>query len=113
MKKILILLIALPMGMVAQEKQKKNIKVQFTVYGNCEMCEKRIEKAALSVKGVKLANWDIPSNQISLIYNPHKVDLATIHKGIALSGYDTSETKAEEEDYNKLPKCCQYDRKEH
>ena len=50
MKKILILLIALPMGMVAQEKQKKNKKVQFTVYGNCEMCEKRIEKAALSVK---------------------------------------------------------------
>ena len=34
MKKILILLIALPMGMVAQEKQKKNQKVQFTVHGN-------------------------------------------------------------------------------
>ena len=113
MKKILILLIALPMGMVAQEKQKKNKKVQFTVYGNCEMCEKRIEKAALSVKGVKLANWDIPSNQISLIYNPQKADLATIHKSIASIGYDTSEAKAEEVDYNELPICCQYDRKEH
>ena len=112
MKKILILLLALPLGMVAQEKQKKNTKTQFTVHGNCEMCEKRIEKAALSIKGVKSANWDIPSNQISLIYNPQKVDLKTIHMGIAAQGYDTSEATAKKEDYNELPKCCQYERKE-
>ena len=113
MNKILIILIALPLGMGAQEKQKKNTNVQFTVHGNCEMCEKRIEKAVLSVKGVKFASWDIPSNQISLIYNPHKVDLATIHKSIASKGHDTSKAKAQEEDFIKLPKCCQYDRKEH
>ena len=112
MKKILILLLALPLGMVGQEKQKKNTKAQFMVYGNCEMCEKRIEKAALSVKGVKLADWDIPSNQISLIYNPNKVDLKTIHSSIAAEGYETSEAKAREEDYYELPKCCQYERKE-
>ena len=113
MKKILILIIVIPLGVVAQEKQKKRTKAQFTVHGNCEMCEKRIEKAALSVKGVKLANWDIPSNQISLIYNPQKVDLVTIHESIAAVGYDTSEAKAKKEDYNELPKCCQYDRKEY
>ena len=112
MKKILILLLALPLGMVAQEKQKKNTKIQFTVHGNCEMCEKRIEKAALSIKGVKSANWDIPSNQISLIYNPQKVDLKTIHIGIAAQGYDTSKATAKKEDYDELPKCCQYERKE-
>lgn len=112
MKKILILLLALPLGMVAQEKQKKNTEAQFKVHGNCEMCEKRIEKAALSIKGVKSANWDIPSNQISLIYDPRKVDLKTIHMGIADQGHDTSEATANEEDYEELPKCCQYDRKE-
>tara|TARA_B100000963_G_scaffold218904_1_gene190873 strand:+ start:94 stop:435 length:342 start_codon:yes stop_codon:yes gene_type:complete len=113
MKKILILIIVIPLGVVAQEKQKKRTKAQFTVHGNCEMCEKRIEKAALSLKGVKLADWDIPSNQISLIYNPQKVDLVTIHESIAAVGYDTSEAKAKKEDYNELPKCCQYDRKEY
>ena len=111
MKKILILFIAIPLGMVAQEKEKKRTKAQFTVHGNCELCEKRIEKAALSVKGVKLADWDIPSNQISLIYNSQKVDLATIHKSIAAEGHDTTEAKARKEDYNELPKCCQYIRK--
>lgn len=111
MKKILILLIAIPLGMVAQEKQKKRTKSQFTVHGNCEMCEKRIEKAALSIKGVKFADWDIPSNQIILIYNQEKVDLKTIHLGIAAVGHDTSEAIANKENYDILPRCCQYERK--
>ena len=31
---------------------------KFKVYGNCGMCEKRIEKAASSVDGVSKADWD-------------------------------------------------------
>ena len=108
MKKILIILLALPLGMVAQEKQKKIMKAQFTVKGNCEVCEKRIEKAALSIKGVKSADWDIPSNQINLIYDPNKVSLETLHTSIAEKGHDTSEARSKDEDYDKLPKCCQY-----
>jgi mercuric ion binding protein len=110
MKKILIILLALPLGMVAQDNQKKSAKAEFKVHGNCEVCEKRIEKAALSIKGVKSADWDIPSNQISLIYNPSKVNIETIHTAIAAKGHDTSEAKAKEEDYDALPNCCKYDR---
>lgn len=112
MKKILIILLALPLGMVAQDNQKKNAKAEFTVKGNCEVCEKRIEKAALSIKGVKSAEWDIPSNKISLIYKPKKVTLEAIHTSIAAQGHDTSEAQAKKEDYDELPKCCQYDREE-
>lgn len=112
MKKILIILLALPLGMVAQDNQKKNAKAEFTVKGNCEVCEKRIEKAALSIKGVKSAEWDIPSNKISLIYNPKKVTLEAIHTSIAAQGHDTSEAQAKKEDYDELPKCCQYDREQ-
>ena len=112
MKKILIILLALPLGMVAQDNQKKNAKAEFTVKGNCDACEKRIEKAAFSIKGVKSAEWDIPSNKISLIYNPKKVTLEAIHASIASQGHDTSEAQAKKEDYNELPKCCQYDREE-
>ena len=112
MKKILLILLMLPVAIVAQEKEKKNQKVQFTVHGNCEMCEKRIEKAALETKGVKMADWDISSNQISLIFNPKKVSLQTIHDNIAAQGHDTSGARAKEEDYEQLPMCCQYERKE-
>ena len=72
--------------------------------------KKRIEKAAI-FKGVKLADWDIPSNKISLIFNPKKVDLKKIHLQIAAKGHDTSEVLAKEIDYNELPECCQYPRK--
>ena len=75
------------------------------------MCKKTIEKAALSIKGVKMAKWDIPSNKISLIYNPRKANLSSIHHAIAKSGYDTSETVAKDKDYDGLPDCCQYIRR--
>jgi cation transport ATPase len=72
------------------------------------MCKKTIEKAALSVRGVKMAIWDIPSNKLSLLYNHRKVEVKNIHNAIAKSGYSTFEVKSKEEDYNKLPMCCQY-----
>ena len=69
MKKILIILFFSPILTLAQESQKKIVASEFRVEGNCEMCKKTIEKAALSVRGVKMALWDIPSNKLSLLYN--------------------------------------------
>ena len=108
MKKItFLLLLVIPLISFSQTKEK-NARDTFEVSGNCEMCKKTIEKAALSIKGVKMAKWDIPSNQLSLIFNRRKVDVINIHNAIAKSGYSTSEIKAKKEDYNKLPMCCQY-----
>ena len=39
----------------AQEKKNKNAKYHIEVNGNCEMCKKRIEKAAFSVSGAFFA----------------------------------------------------------
>jgi cation transport ATPase len=111
MKKIVLILLFSPLLIMAQGSQKKIKKLQFKVEGNCKMCKKTIEKAALSIKGVKMAKWDIPSNELSLIYDPRKVQLSNIDLSIAQSGYDTSETKATEEDYDDLPVCCKYNRK--
>ena len=87
MKKIiLLLLISLPIGAIAQEKLNKNTKLSFEVSGNCEMCKKRIEKAAFSVKGVKMASWDIPSNIISLIHDPNKAPDKQFKKQLQLQG---------------------------
>ena len=72
MRNTLIILLIFPTLILAQQSQKKIVASQFMVYGNCEMCKKTIEKAALSIKGVKMAKWDIPSNQLSLIFNRRK-----------------------------------------
>tara|TARA_B100000497_G_C7272891_1_gene190619 strand:+ start:167 stop:505 length:339 start_codon:yes stop_codon:yes gene_type:complete len=109
MKKLFIIyLLISPFVLVAQNKNTE--KVSFEVTGNCEICKKRIEKSALTVKGVKAANWDIPSSLISIVYNPNRVTLLKIQNSIAQVGHDTPLAKAPDEIYNELPICCIYRR---
>ncbi len=92
----------------AQERLNKNKSVEFAVAGNCEMCKKRIEKAAYSVKGVKTAQWDIDCKDIHIIYNETKCTLDEIKMAIAKAGHDTDTIKATDENYNNLHTCCLY-----
>lgn len=95
----------------AQEKKNKNAKYNIDVNGNCEMCKKRIEKAAYSVKGVKSAEWHIDDHTLHLIMNEEKSSLLDVKKAIAKVGHDTDEVKATDEEYGKLHGCCMYERK--
>lgn len=94
----------------AQTKKNKNFKYTTEVNGNCEQCKKRIEKAAYGVPGVKTANWDINTHQLSVILNEEKSSPADLDKAIAKVGHDTKEVKATQEDYDNLHSCCKYDR---
>ena len=93
----------------SQKNNIKSQKVSFLVKGVCEMCKDRIEKGTIKLKGVKYANWDIISNNISLIYNSKKTTLDVIHKGISLLGHSTNKYTAPPEIYNSLPDCCVYE----
>lgn len=84
-------------------------KTSFGVRGNCGMCKKTIEKAANSVEGVTMANWDKDQKKIDVEFDESKTDLMAIHNAIAASGYDTEKVSADEEAYKELPECCQYD----
>lgn len=95
----------------AQDKKNKNANYTFEVNGNCEQCQKRIQKAAYSVNGVKSAKWDIESHQLSIIINEEKCSVLDVKKAIAKVGHDTDEIKATNEDYEKLHSCCLYERK--
>ncbi|SCY70401.1 heavy-metal-associated domain-containing protein [Flavobacterium caeni] len=111
MKNILILLVAL-IGFTAQAQQKsKSAKHTFEVNGNCDQCKKRIEKAAYSVSGVKMAVWDVDTHQLNIILNEEKSSVSQVKKAIAKVGHDTDEVKSTDEDYEKLHHCCLYERK--
>ena len=93
------------------------VNATFTVYGNCGMCKKRIEKAALSVDGVKEANWDVETKVLSvkfsdITFGENNYSINTVSEKIAAVGHDTQFNKASKDDYNALPGCCQYDRPE-
>ena len=96
---------------LSEAKKSKNAKYDIEVNGNCEQCQKRIQKAAYSVSGVKSASWDMEDHMLHLIINEEKCSLLDVKNAIAKVGHDTDEVKATDEIYEKLHSCCKYDRK--
>ena len=95
----------------AQTKKNKNAKHDVEVNGNCDMCKKRIENAAYSVKGVKSAEYHLDDHTLHLIINEEKCSVLQVEKAIANVGHDTKSVKATEEVYAKHHSCCQYERR--
>lgn len=88
--------------------QNSTIKTEtFTVKGNCDMCQTRIENAA-DIKGVKISKWDIDKKFITVTYDTKKTSIELIQKAIAAKGYDAGDVKGDDAAYKKLPTCCQY-----
>ena len=114
MKNLIVILLVSFLGFSsnAQDvKKNKNAKHSFEVNGNCDMCQKRIQKAALSVAGVKSVAWNIETHQLNLIINEEKCTLLDVKKAIAKVGHDSEDYKASEAEYKTLHGCCIYERK--
>jgi copper chaperone CopZ len=79
------------------------------VFGNCDMCKSRIEKAA-KIEGVSKAEWNDETKLLTLVYDPMKVKSDDVQKKIAASGHDTEKFKADDKAYTGLPGCCKYER---
>ena len=86
----------------------KEDHASINVSGNCEMCKERIEKAALNVKGVTSASWDIKNKELHINYKDSESTVDAISKAIAKAGHDTDKYKADNTVYNSLPECCKY-----
>ena len=90
----------------AQTKKSETIKV----WGNCEMCKNKIEKAAKSAKATT-ANWDEETKELKVSFIATKTSSQKIQQAIAKAGYDTQDFTGDAKAYSKLPMCCHYDRK--
>lgn len=111
MRNFLLVLLVFAAGFTAQAQEKKknkNAKHDIEVYGNCDMCKKRIEKAAFSVPGVKSAQWHQDHQDLHLIIDENKCSVEDVKAAVAKSGHDTKDVKAKDDDYAKLHGCCQY-----
>jgi copper chaperone CopZ len=81
----------------------------FKVYGNCEMCKDRIEKA-VKEKGATSASWDTKTKMLTVTYDLSKTNKDKLSKKLASVGHDTEKYKAPDDIYDKLPVCCHYER---
>ena len=112
MKTRIAVLLCFLMGAYQQDLQASpetgSDSLNIWVNGACGMCKTRIEKSALSIRGVESASWDAKSLQLTLKVDSNKFKSKKLHYKIASVGHDTKELKATEEAYNKVMPCCRY-----
>lgn len=88
---------------------KEQLKtVSFKVYGNCEMCKARIEKAASGVAGVYDPVWSIEEKVFTAKINTAKTSMKEVSKAIAGVGHKTEFHDVKKAVYDELPSCCKY-----
>jgi copper chaperone CopZ len=105
-----VIMLAILMTTGAGSLFAKSKTEKFLVNGKCEMCEKRIEMAALSLEGVSKADWNKETKEIDVTIDEAKTSLQNVQEAIAKVGHDTEVIKATDEAYKELPACCKYDR---
>ena len=86
--------------------QTKSAKI--VVDGVWMMCEERIEKKAIDVKGIKLADWNLDNRVLKVVYNEKNITINEIHEFLGSIGHDTEKKIASDEAYSLLDPCCQY-----
>lgn len=106
------LLLALPALLLfnnstAQVKHAHTTTVE--VDGNCGMCKKTIEAAAL-VKHEAMAEWNVDTKIATITFDSTRTDVDAVLKRIGLAGYDNASYLAPADAYAALPGCCQYER---
>jgi copper chaperone CopZ len=82
----------------------------FKVWGNCDMCKARIEKAVKS-EGASSADWNKNTKILTVTFDPSKTSVDSFSKKLASVGHDTEKYKADDKAYQALDACCQYERR--
>jgi periplasmic mercuric ion binding protein len=107
-----VLLTAFGLSTSAQTTSKPSTQSKtetFKVWGKCEMCKARIEKA-VKAEGATSANWDEKTLMLAVTFDPSKTSVELLSKKLASVGHDTEKFKASDDVYAKLPGCCHYER---
>ena len=72
----------------------------------CEMCKQRIEKYMVREEGVTKVNVDYKHKKTKVTYYAERTNIENIKTALANVGYDADDITANDDSYQKLPKCC-------
>jgi len=109
MKKMKLILTMLLIATSTIAFAKTDSTASFKVWGNCDMCKARVEKAAKAA-GAEKAVWNDETEMMTVEFNSKKTSSDKIQQQIAVAGHDTEKYKSLQENYNGLPGCCKYKR---
>ena len=101
----LILIIAIfSFGVAFNQKKTETLTVKTSAV--CDMCKDKIEEALNYTKGVKFAELNLDTKEVTIKYRADKVSKEDLINVIVKTGYDANEHPADKEAYAKLPGCC-------
>jgi periplasmic mercuric ion binding protein len=105
---MLALIIASSATTVFSQTAKKGLQTVTisTPTVQCEMCQQRIEKYMIREDGVSKVNVDYKHKKTKVTYYAERTNIENIRTAIANVGYDADGITANEDSYEKLPKCC-------
>jgi periplasmic mercuric ion binding protein len=115
-KLFITVLFAVVLGLNTTAQTQDHAKMAATktetikVWGNCDMCKTRIEKA-VKADGATSADWNTNTKILTVTFDPAKTSVDALSKKLAAVGHDTEKYKADDKTYSALPMCCQYVRK--
>lgn len=95
----------------AQDDKLKQVKIKTSAV--CEMCKDAIEKDMAFEKGIKSAELDLKTKELTVVYRTDKTDINKIRKAINKVGYDADHMPADPKSYEKLDACCKKDAGDH
>lgn len=72
----------------------------------CGTCKSKIEKNMGYERGVKSAELDLSTKNLTLVYNPEKTNPDKLRLAVSRIGYDADAILADKKAYQRLPDCC-------
>jgi mercuric ion binding protein len=117
LRTFLTVLFAAILGVTTSAQTHENMKMDmptvktetFKVWGNCDLCKTRIEKAVKGEGGTTV-DWSTKTKLLTVTFDPSKTNKDALSKKLALAGHDTEKYKSAGDAYLNLPGCCQYER---
>jgi len=102
----LIILAVLTVASYSQEKKSKTGIIEIKTSAVCEMCKERIENYMSFERGVKSVDLNLETKILKIEYKTAKTTPEKLREAVTKIGYDADDMEADQEAYEKLPKCC-------
>ena len=91
---IMILLVAVPVIMTAQDKAKTTGTVKYTTSISCEFCVNKVTTGLSQEKGIKEVKCDLVTKEVAVTYQKELKTPEEIKKSIEKLGYTAKEITA-------------------
>lgn len=99
------LVVAFGLASTALKAQKLDTLVVHTS-AVCDMCEETMQKELAFVSGVRSADLDLKTMDLTVVYKAKKTNEKEIITAINRCGYDAGDSPAIKEAYDNLHSCC-------